>query len=62
MGGHENPDTVFTEVDFAKNVVGFANGVTPGPWCDFPVSFCRVLKNLYSASLNVALTGREFAS
>ena len=54
--GRENLDTVFTEVDLAKNVVGFANGVAPGTWCDFSVLFCRVLKNLYSASLNVALT------
>ena len=62
MDGRENIDTVFTEVDFEKNVVGFVNGVTPEPRCDFPVSFCLVFNHLYSASLNVAPTGREFAS
>ena len=40
MDGPENLDTVFTEVDFVKNVVSFANGVTPEPRSDFPVSFC----------------------
>ena len=62
MDGHENLDTVFTEVDFEKNVVGFANGVAPGPWCDFPVSFCRVLSGLYSAIVNVALKRKKVAS